>query len=103
MVVGVDAHDVDVVLARPAVERVAAAPASRAYDIVFCDPPYDLPTAALESVAADLCSHGWLALDALLVLERSARDPEPQWSSPLADGWSKRYGETSLYFRHHRP
>ncbi len=51
-------------------------PADR-YDVVFSDPPYPLSE---EALAEDLDQlQDWLAPDALVVVERSRRSPEPTW------------------------
>lgn len=78
------------------VARVLAGGASGAFDLVFADPPYEMPT---ETVAADLTAlivHGWLAPDALIVLERSVRAPEMGWPSGYAVARPRRYGETRI-------
>ncbi len=67
------------------------------YGIVVADPPYDLPTEQLDAVVADLVRHGWVAPDGLVVLERSARSPDPRWP-PGFETWQRRYGETVLHF-----
>ncbi len=69
-----------------------------AYDLVFSDPPYPLDSGA---VAADLAALvPWLAADALVVVERSARSPEPVWPDGLERQRTKRYGETVLWYGH---
>ncbi len=66
------------------------------YDVVFTDPPYPLTEAAL---AADLDQlQLWLAPDAIVVVERSRRSPEPTWPARLEGRRSKRYGETTLWY-----
>jgi len=66
------------------------------WDLVFIDPPYELGndelTAALELLATQLSG------DALVVIERSSRDPEPQWPAGLELNRRKDYGDTSLYW-----
>ena len=42
--------------------------------------------------------HGWLAPEALVVVERSARSPEPRWSEGLEPAGERRYGETRMWF-----
>ncbi len=69
-----------------------------AYDVVFLDPPYPLPEDALATDLALLVEHGWLAPGALVVVERSARSPEPTWPTGLGPTRSKRYGETTLWY-----
>ncbi|WP_166140314.1 16S rRNA (guanine(966)-N(2))-methyltransferase RsmD [Nocardioides ochotonae] len=80
------------VLARP--------PAGEPYDVVFADPPYPLSD---EAVAADLralVEHHWLAPDALVVVERSVRSPEPVWPAGLEPHRRRAYGETVLWYGH---
>jgi 16S rRNA (guanine966-N2)-methyltransferase len=48
--------------------------ADTSFDIVFLDPPFD---SGLLSPIAHLLDHGWLAPDARIYVEHSARDPLP--------------------------
>lgn len=68
----------------------------RPFDVVWFDPPYELPNAVLEAQVAVLVK-GWLAPDCLVVLERSSRDTAPTWPDVLIDRRARRYGETTLY------
>jgi 16S rRNA (guanine966-N2)-methyltransferase len=72
------------------------------YDLVFSDPPYPLDEADLAHDLAVLVAHDWLADDALVVVERGSRSPEPLWPSGLAPLPGKRrikkYGETTLWY-----
>jgi 16S rRNA (guanine966-N2)-methyltransferase len=65
------------------------------FDLVFLDPPYSLAT---EKVLDDLValSRGWLTDDALVVVERAARDRGLTWPPGFEPGRVRRYGETSL-------
>jgi 16S rRNA (guanine966-N2)-methyltransferase len=89
-----------------ATTRVAAAPVRRVlaeapgepYDLVFADPPYDLAEDELAAVLGALVDGGWLAEDAVLVLERSSRSPEPVWVPGTTGTRSRRYGETTLWY-----
>lgn len=66
-------------------------------DLVFLDPPYDVPTATVESLLASIGEHG-VAERGLVVVERSARDRAPAWPAAFTDTWEKNYGETTLYY-----
>jgi len=68
------------------------------YDIVFADPPYPLPAGELRRVLADLYRCGWLAEEAVLVVERSARDEPWVWPTPLQPIRDRRYGEALLWY-----
>lgn len=72
-----------------------------AFDLVLADPPYDLEDGPLADVLALLALRGWLAPRALVVLERSARSPEPVWPPLLQRVDERRYGETRLWFADH--
>lgn len=75
------------------------------YDVVFSDPPYPLADASVGGDLVLLAAHGWLADDALVIVERSSRSPEPAWPSGFARlagrRGQKKYGETTLWFASH--
>lgn len=66
------------------------------FDLVFLDPPYDMPEAELTANLAALPRV--LADDALVVVERSSRTPEPSWPPGLTSIRSKKYGETMVWW-----
>jgi 16S rRNA (guanine966-N2)-methyltransferase len=68
------------------------------FDVVFLDPPYTLSTAAVSALLADLVHHGWLCPGAVVVVERSSRDPEPAWPDGITPVRSRRYGETVVWY-----
>lgn len=76
--------------------RSPAAP----YDVVFLDPPYPLPDDDVAGNLHALAANGWLVPDALVVVERSTRSPEPVWPEDFADTRSRSYGETTLWYGH---
>ncbi len=88
--------EVTMVTAR--VERLVSAPAPLSYDIVWADPPYALPAAAVDAVLRDLVGHGWLAEGGLVVVERSSRDKPVSWPESVLERGIRSYGETTLYF-----
>ncbi|GAB3389583.1 16S rRNA (guanine(966)-N(2))-methyltransferase RsmD [Humibacter soli] len=71
-------------------------PHQRAVDLVFIDPPYDVDEADLAGVLEALIPS--LNTDAVVVVERSARSPEPSWPAGLEPFRSKSYGETAVWF-----
>ena len=83
------------------VERVlVAGPASddARCDLVLADPPYDVTEEALGGVLELLVTHEWLSEDAFVVIERSARSPEPRWPQGLDGAGERRYGDTKMWF-----
>lgn len=78
------------------VATVLAGPGSP-HDLVLLDPPYDVPEPELAEALALLVDHGWLAPDALVVVERSSRSPTPTWPPGLAGLDSRRHGDTTVH------
>ena len=76
----------------------AGPPDGQPYDIVFADPPYAAPDEELNGVLAGLVDGGWLAAEAVVVLERSSRGAEPGWPEQITPSRSRRYGETTLWY-----
>ena len=66
------------------------------FDVVFIDPPYDLSDTELAQNLAALAP--LLADDALVIVERSSRSPEPVWGSGLELDRRKDYGDTTVWY-----
>jgi 16S rRNA (guanine966-N2)-methyltransferase len=80
-------------------ERLLARPPSTAdrYDLVFADPPYAVTPAAVGRVLT-LLATGWLAEDALIVIERATRSGALEWPPGYLPGKSRRYGEATFWY-----
>lgn len=64
------------------------------YDVIFIDPPYDLPERELAEVIERAAPR--LVSDGLILVERDKRSPEPTWPAGLiAD--SRRFGDTVVW------
>ena len=87
-----------VVVRQAAVATVLGAGATMASTLVFSDPPYELSEDALAADLQLLDEHGWLTPDALVVVERSARSPQPRWPAGWELEGERRYGETAIWF-----
>lgn len=74
----------------------SGSPLSGDVDLVLVDPPYDVSEEDLGAVLALLGP--WLAPDALVVVERSTRSPEPSWPDFLVLEDERRWGETTAWF-----
>ncbi|GAA1753536.1 16S rRNA (guanine(966)-N(2))-methyltransferase RsmD [Agromyces humatus] len=66
------------------------------FDLVFIDPPYDLPESALAHDLALLAP--LLADEAVVVVERSSRSAEPEWPAGISPDRRRDYGETALWW-----
>lgn len=82
-----------------------AGPAGAPVDLVLLDPPYDVGDADLTAMLEPLVRREdpWLAPDAVVVVERSARSPEPPWPAGLRRFGDKKYGETRVWFLESTP
>jgi 16S rRNA (guanine966-N2)-methyltransferase len=66
------------------------------WDVVFLDPPYELAGAELRHNLEALVAR--LTADAVVVVERSARDRPPEWPEGLRLERRRDYGETALHW-----
>ncbi len=85
-----------VVTALPAA-AVLAAPADRAYDVVLVDPPYDVADREVAGWLTTAEARGWLAENATVVVERSARGGSFPWPGTLRAVRERRYGDTAVH------
>ena len=73
---------------------------SVAANLLFADPPYDVPIQKIHEVLVRLKKNGWIADNAIIVVERSDRDDD----NPLPDTWTldrrRPYGDTVLWYGH---
>ena len=69
---------------------------SATWDLVFLDPPYELGAAELVHNLEQLVAR--VSEDAVIVIERSSRDPEPAWPDGLELEKRKDYGDTTLWW-----
>lgn len=70
--------------------------AAATWDVVFLDPPYELSGAELAGNLAKLVAR--LSPDAVVMVERSSRDAEPEWPEGLELEKRKDYGDTTLWW-----
>ncbi|MGQ0626133.1 MAG: 16S rRNA (guanine(966)-N(2))-methyltransferase RsmD [Sporichthyaceae bacterium] len=85
------------VLGRP-VATVLAEPAPRAHDLLLADPPYALDAGELAAALCAAAAGSWLAPGAVVVLERSSRDPGWCWPRGFVPVADRRYGEATLWY-----
>ncbi|MCB9412889.1 MAG: 16S rRNA (guanine(966)-N(2))-methyltransferase RsmD [Actinobacteria bacterium] len=71
-----------------------AAPA----DLVILDPPYRDEASAVAGLLIDLDRWGWLAPDALAVVERSSHDATFAWPGGWVSLADRRYADTNVSF-----
>jgi 16S rRNA (guanine966-N2)-methyltransferase len=80
------------------VSATLAAPPGSAYDVVFVDPPYPVPSEQVAEVLGLLVANEWVGSGGVVVVERAARSVAPAWPDGLELRRQKRYGETVLWY-----
>lgn len=87
-----------VVIVRDVGQLAASPPPGEPASLVLADPPYEVPARDLARTLAALQLAGWIAADAVVVVERPARDT----GSPLPGSWAevrrRAYGDTVLWY-----
>lgn len=78
------------------VHRFLATDATRQFDVVFLDPPYELPAVDVRDALDQLVDRQWLAQAAVVIVERSQHDPEVDWPDGFVDITRRRFGNTSV-------
>jgi 16S rRNA (guanine966-N2)-methyltransferase len=82
---------------RPAAAVLDSEP-DEPYDLVFADPPYALSDAELDGLLRRLVERHWLAGEAVVIVERSARGAPLTWPDGVAPVMNRRYGEGQLWY-----
>ena len=82
------------------VERVLAhfPPGDERYDVAFADPPYAMADAEISRVLSLLADEGWLARDALVIVERATRSGPVLWPHGFVPDRARKYGEATFWY-----
>ncbi len=79
------------------VETVVSEPTGEPFDLVLADPPYAVDAETLGVVLTRLVDNGWLAANALVVVERRVHDGPPRWPETLRVLRTRTYGDNGLF------
>jgi 16S rRNA (guanine966-N2)-methyltransferase len=83
-------------LRRGSVTSVLAGGATAPVDLVLADPPYEVETAEVRGVLADLVTHGWAHPGTVAVVERAASSAPLSWPAEWRPWQHRIYGDTRL-------
>jgi 16S rRNA (guanine966-N2)-methyltransferase len=67
------------------------------FDVVFADPPYDLPASRLAAVLVSLGDAGLVATGAVVAVERRSREAW-EWPPGIEPLRERRYGDTTVWY-----
>ncbi len=73
-------------------------PGSGRYDVAFADPPYAIADAEISRVLSLLADEGWLASDALVIVERATRSGPVLWPDGFVPDRARKYGEATFWY-----
>lgn len=68
------------------------------YDVVFADPPYAMADEEVIRMLEVLAAQGWLAPEALVVVERATRSGPLKWPDGFVTERARRYGEATFWY-----
>ena len=88
--------------ALPVESYLVAAGADEPYDVVLIDPPYAYDEQRLATVLVGPRRRPLAGQGGMVVVERAARGPEPQWPAGVEPLKQKRYGEAVLWYGRRR-
>lgn len=77
---------------------VAGPPPEHRYDLVFLDPPYDMPDDEVREILLTLGRQGWLDADVVATVERRTRGGPFRWPAGFEGIRARRYGEATLWY-----
>ncbi len=80
------------------VESYLQRPPDHRFDVVFLDPPYDLPAADVTVLLGALADPRWSKANGWIVVERSSRDRDFAWPTTIGADRESKYGETVLWY-----
>ena len=68
------------------------------YDVAFADPPYAMADAEISRVLSLLADEGWLAPEALVIVERATRSGPVRWPDGFVPDRARKYGEATFWY-----
>ncbi|MPY82533.1 MAG: 16S rRNA (guanine(966)-N(2))-methyltransferase RsmD [Actinophytocola sp.] len=99
----VDALGIGGTVRHGVVTTVLAEPAPAAFQLVIADPPYAVTGEELHTALTAMADNGWLAPEALVVIERECNSGEIDWPAGFRPLRSRRYGQSVLHRAEYRP
>lgn len=68
------------------------------FDVVFLDPPYDLPNNEIEKTLSSLVKNGFLKSSAVIAIERDSKSKRLNWPLGLKELKERKYGAATIYY-----
>lgn len=68
------------------------------FDIVFADPPYDLPNSDITKIVLSLQQNGFLKNSSVIAIERDSKSKPFEWPIGILPLKERRYGAATIYY-----
>jgi 16S rRNA (guanine966-N2)-methyltransferase len=73
------------------------------FDVVFVDPPYELPNSEIEKIMVSLARNGFLKPSSVIAIERDSRSKPLNWPVELHEVKVRKYGAATIFYAEPRP
>ena len=73
-------------------------PADHPFDIVFLDPPYEIPNKEVEKNLSDLVNNCFVKKSTVIAIERDSKARPLEWPSALREVKMRKYGAATIYY-----
>lgn len=68
------------------------------FDVIYLDPPYDVPNSTIEKVLSKIIERKILRSDGVVIAERASRSNAFSWPQGYTPIKERKYGEGTVYF-----
>lgn len=68
------------------------------FDVVFVDPPYDLPNSEIEKIMESLVRNGFLKKSSVIAIERDSKSKPLKWPEGLTESKVRKYGAATIFY-----
>ena len=68
------------------------------FDVVFLDPPYDLPNNEIEKTLSSLVKNGFLKSSTVIAIERDSKSKRLNWPLGLKELKERKYGAATIFY-----
>jgi 16S rRNA (guanine966-N2)-methyltransferase len=68
------------------------------FDVVFVDPPYDLPNNEIEKIMESLLRNGFLKPSSVIAIERDSKSKPINWPEGLHEVKVRKYGAATIFY-----
>jgi len=69
-----------------------------AFDVVFLDPPYDLPNIEIEKALTSLVKNKYLKNSSVIAIERDSKSKRLNWPQGLKELKERKYGAATIFY-----